>query len=207
MSFPLACRLSAEKSADRLTGVSLYVTCCFFLPALMFSLSVCVQLLSCVGLFVTPWTAARQASQSFTISWSLLKLMSIELVMPSNHFILCTLFSSCPQSFPVSGSFPTSWLFTLGGQSIGASASASVLPMNIQGWFPLGLTGSLSLFFAILIIICLGVFLFELILFGSLCASWTWMSVSCPRLGSFQVLRPLIRSLALSLSFLLQGPP
>ena len=53
-------------------------------------------------------------------------------------------FSSCPQSFPVSGSFPMSWLFTSGGQSIGASASASVLPMNIQGWFPLGWTGLIS---------------------------------------------------------------
>ena len=47
--------------------------------------------------------------------------------------------STCPQSFPASGSFPMSWLFTSGGQSIGTSASASVLPMNIQGWFPLGL--------------------------------------------------------------------
>ena len=54
-----------------------------------------------------------------------------------------TCFSSCPQSFPVSGSFPMSWLFTSGSQSIGASAS--VLPMNIQGWFPLGLTGLISL--------------------------------------------------------------
>ena len=53
----------------------------------------------------------------------------------------------CPQSFPVSGSFPVSWLFASGGQSIGASASASVLPMNIQGWFPLGLTGWISLLF------------------------------------------------------------
>ena len=91
------------------------------------------------------WTAARQASLSFTISWSLLKLMSIELVMPSNHLILCYPFSSCPQSFPESGSFPMSQLFASGGQSIGASASASVLPVNIQTWFPLGLTGS-SLF-------------------------------------------------------------
>ena len=54
-------------------------------------------------------------------------------------------FSSCPQSFPASGSFPMSWLFAPGGQSIGASASASVLPMNIQDWFPLGLTGLISL--------------------------------------------------------------
>ena len=54
-------------------------------------------------------------------------------------------FSSCPQSFPALGSFPMSWLFTSGGQSIGASASASVLPMNIQDWFPLGRTGWISL--------------------------------------------------------------
>ena len=54
-------------------------------------------------------------------------------------------FASCLQSFPASGSFPMSWLFALGGQSIGASASASVLPMSIQGWFPLGLTGLISL--------------------------------------------------------------
>ena len=54
-------------------------------------------------------------------------------------------FSSCLQSFPGSGSFPISQFFTSGGQSIGASASASVLPMNIQDWFPLGLTGLISL--------------------------------------------------------------
>ena len=53
-------------------------------------------------------------------------------------------FSSCPQSFPASGSFPMSWLFTSGCQSIGASASTPVLPMNIQGWFPLGLTDLLA---------------------------------------------------------------
>ena len=52
---------------------------------------------------------------------------------------------SCLQSFPASGSFPMSWLFASGGQSIGASALASVLPMNIKGWFPLGLTGWISL--------------------------------------------------------------
>ena len=56
-------------------------------------------------------------------------------------------YSSCLQSFPASGSFPMSWLFASGGQSIGASASLSVLPGNIQGWFPLGLTGLISLLF------------------------------------------------------------
>jgi len=104
-----------------------------------------VQLLSCVRLFATPWTAALQASLSFTISRILLKLMSIKSLKPSNHLILCCPFSSCPLSFPASGSFPVSQLFASGGQSIGASASASVLPMNIQGWFPLGLTGLVSL--------------------------------------------------------------
>ena len=86
-----------------------------------------------------------QASLSFTISWNLLKLMFIELVMPSNHLILYHPFSSCSQSFSASGSFLVSWLFASGGQSIGASALASVLPMNIQDLFPLGLTGLISL--------------------------------------------------------------
>ena len=94
-----------------------------------------VQSLSRV--FVIPWTASCQASLSFTRSWSLIKLMSIELVMLFNHFTSDALFSSCPQSFPESRSFPMSPLFTSGGQSIGALALASVLPMNIQGWFPL----------------------------------------------------------------------
>ena len=90
-----------------------------------------VQSLSCVRLFATSWTAARQASLSFTNAWSLLKLMSIQSVMPSNHLILCRPFS-CLQSFPASGSFPMSQFFSSGGQSIGASALASVIPMNIQ---------------------------------------------------------------------------
>ena len=64
---------------------------------------VVVQSLSRVQLFVTPWTAARL---SFTVSQSLLKVLSIVLMLPSNHLILCHPFSSCPQSFPVSGSFP-----------------------------------------------------------------------------------------------------
>ena len=101
-----------------------------------------VESLSHVQLFVTPWTAACQASLSITNSWSLLKLMHIELVMPSNHLIP---FSSCLQSFPASGSFPMSQIFTSDGQSIGTSASASVLPMNIEDWFPLGRTGLISL--------------------------------------------------------------
>ena len=80
-----------------------------------------------------------------SLSWSLLKLMYIESVMPSNYFILCCSFSSWLQSFPASETFPRSRLFTSGGESIEASASASVLLMNIQDCFPLGLTGLISL--------------------------------------------------------------
>ena len=77
-------------------------------------------------------------------SWSLFKFMSIESVMLSNHLIFCHPLL-LPPSSPASGSFPMSQLFTSGGQSIGVSASASVLPMNIQGWFLLGLIGLMSL--------------------------------------------------------------
>ena len=104
-----------------------------------------VQLLSHVRFFETPWTAAHQASLSITDSGSLLKLVSIMSVMPSSRLILCLPFSSCPQSFPASGSFPVSQFFTSGGQSTGVSASASVLPMNTQDWYPLGWTGWISL--------------------------------------------------------------
>ena len=101
-----------------------------------------VYSLSCVWLFATPWTVECQASLSFTTSQNMLKLMSIESVMPSNHLILCCPLL-LPSLFPVSGSFLMSWLFASGGQSTGASAS--VPPMNIQGWFPLGLTGLIFL--------------------------------------------------------------
>ena len=100
-----------------------------------------VQSLSCVQLFATSWTAACQAFLSFTNSGSLLKLMSIESVMPSNHLIFCCPLLSCLQSFPASESFPVSQFFSSGGQSIGVSASATVLPVNIQDWFPWGLPG------------------------------------------------------------------
>ena len=104
-----------------------------------------VQLLSCVRLFATPEIAACQAFLSITNSWSLLKFMSIQLVMSSNHLILCRPLLLPPSIFPASGSFPMSHFFPSGGQSIGTSASASVFPMNIQDWFPLGLTGLISL--------------------------------------------------------------
>ena len=84
------------------------------------------------------WTGL--APLSFTIFWSLLQFMHVESVMLSNHLILATLFSFCLQCFPALRSFPMSQLFASGEQSIGASVSASVLPMNIQGWFLLGWT-------------------------------------------------------------------
>ena len=94
-------------------------------------------------LFATPWTVARQTFLSITVSQSLPKLMSIELVIPFNHLILCHPFLLPPSTFPSIRSFPMSQLFTSGGQSIGVSASTWVLPMNIQDWFPLdGLVGS-----------------------------------------------------------------
>ena len=104
----------------------------------------CVQLLSHVWLFTTLWNEACQAPLSSTISHTLLKFMSIESVKLSNHLIFCHLFPFCLQSFLASGFFQ-SQLFTSGGQSIRASAWASAFPMNIQDWFPVGLTGLISL--------------------------------------------------------------
>ena len=98
-----------------------------------------VQSLSHVQLFVTLWTAAHQAPLSFTISQRLLRLMSIESVMPSNHLFLCHPLLLLPSIFPNIRGFSNESAFTSDGQSIGVSAS--VLPMNIWGWFPLGLTG------------------------------------------------------------------
>ena len=100
-----------------------------------------VQSLSCVQLFVTPWSTAHQASlsitnsQSYALNW---------WCHPTNSSSVIP-FSSCLESFPALGSFPMSQFFTSGGQSIGVSASALVLPMNIQNWFPSGWTGWISL--------------------------------------------------------------
>ena len=102
---------------------------------------VIVQSPSRAWLLATLWTVACQTSLSFTISRSFLKLTSVESVMPSSHLILCCPVFSCPQSFPASESFPMCPLFISCGQSIGASASVSVPPMNIQNWFPWRLTG------------------------------------------------------------------
>ena len=100
-----------------------------------------VQWLSRVRLFVAPCTAAHQASLSITNPQSLLKLMSIESVMPSNHLILCCPLLLPPSIFPSVRVFSNSQFFSSGDQSIGASATASVLPMNTQDWPPSGWTG------------------------------------------------------------------
>ena len=106
---------------------------------------VAVQSLSQVRLFAAPWTMAHQTLLSFPVSWSFLRFMFIESVMLSNHLILCQPLLFLPSIFPSIRVFPKSWLFASGVQNFGASVSASVLLMNIQVWFPLGLTGLISL--------------------------------------------------------------
>ena len=93
---------------------------------------------------MTPWLASHQASLSFTVSWNLPKLMSTESVMPSNHLILCHPLL-LPSEFPSIRIFSNESTLTSGGQSVGISASASVLPTNIQGWSLLELTGLICL--------------------------------------------------------------
>ena len=106
---------------------------------------VVVQLLSHVRLFVTPWTVACQASLSFTIS----RVCSNSCPLSQRYHPTISSsvihFSSCLQFFPASGSFLMSQFFASGGQNTGTSISTSVLPMNIRGWFLLGLTGLISL--------------------------------------------------------------
>ena len=119
-----------------------WVSLPFFSSGNMF---VVVQLTSYVWLFATPWTATYQATLSLTISQSLPKFISTESVMLFNHFILC-----CPlllsSIFPrIRVFFPMSQVLVSGGQKTGASASPSVLPMSIQGWFLSDLTGLISL--------------------------------------------------------------
>ena len=95
---------------------------------------------------LTLWDSMNCSTPGLSVYHQLLELAPAhvrESVIPSNHLISVALFSSYSQTFPASGSFPKSQLFTLGGQRIGPSAS--VLPMNIHGWFPLGLTGLISL--------------------------------------------------------------
>ena len=109
-----------------------------FKGLLLFSLSVLSDSLWPHGLQYSrlpcSWPFPRACANSCPLSWW------CHPTIPSSVTLL-----SCLQSFPASGSFPMSWVFPLGGQSIKASASVSVIPMNIQGWFPLGLTGLISL--------------------------------------------------------------
>ena len=113
----------SSEPSNRLPNYDLHILAFPHPHILLFSLS-------CFQLFATPWTTAAQASVSFTISWSSWN-MFIESVMPFNHLVPAVPFSSCLLSVPASGAFPVSWLFASGGQSTGASASASVLPKNI----------------------------------------------------------------------------
>ena len=116
-----------------------FISVCLFFRLLV----IVVQGLSHVQLFVTPCTAACQASLSFTLSWSLLKLMSIELMMSSNHLILCHPLLILHSIFPSIRVFSSGSVLHTRWPSIGDSAS--ILLMKIQGWFPLWLTGFLSL--------------------------------------------------------------
>ena len=112
--------------------------------ALSYCFWLAVQSLSCVRLFAATWTAARLAPLSFAVSQSLLKFIFINSVILSKTISSAAPF--CLQSFWASGSFPLSRLFASCGQSVRTSLSATVLPMNIQGWFPLELTGWISLY-------------------------------------------------------------
>ena len=120
--------------------LSKLVTCCR-LPDIRNHVLVLLLLFSwpVVSGSATPWTAACHAFLSFTIPQVCSNSCPLsQWCHPAVLSDSVTHFSSCPLSFPASRCFPVSWHFTWGGQSIGASASASVLPMNIQGWFPSG---------------------------------------------------------------------
>ena len=116
-------------------------------PVWKLPLRVVVQLLNRVPLFVTPLTAAYQEPLSFTISWSLLRFISIESMMPSNHLIFCCSLLLLPSIFPSIRVFSNESFLCVRWPSIGVSALASVLLMNIQNCFPLRLTGLISLQF------------------------------------------------------------
>ena len=128
--------MGSQVGHDWATEQQLLLLVCYVL-----FLVVIVQSLSCVWLFVIPWIAAHQASLSSTISWSLLKLMSIESVMPSNHLSLCHPLLLLPSIFPSNRVFSNELALCIRWPKYW---KATVLPMNIQGWFPLELTGLTS---------------------------------------------------------------
>ena len=111
----------------------------------MLAFIIVVHSRSWIQLFATPWTIACQASLSITNSQSLLKFISIKSVMPSNHLILCHPLLLPPSIFPSIRVFSSESLIHIRWPKYWVSVSASVLPMNIQDWFPLGLTGWISL--------------------------------------------------------------
>ena len=109
-------------------------------------LNICYSVAKSCPTLCDPMDCSLLASLAFTISQSSLKLMSTQSVMPSDHLILCHPFLLLPSICPSIRVFSSKSAFQKsGGQSIGASASVSVLPMNIQGWFSLGLTSLISL--------------------------------------------------------------
>ena len=114
-------------------------------PTNQTSIVVVAQSPSRVWFSATPWTTACQAPLSFMVSWNLLKLTSTESVMPSNHLILCHPLLLLPSIFPSIKVFSNERALHIRWPSTRVSASATVLPVNIQGWFPLGLTGLILL--------------------------------------------------------------
>ena len=126
-----------------LTAEPLLVKCCNFSKSCVFSQCSMTQFSSVAQSCLTLCNPMVWSMPGFPVPYCLPEFAhSCPLNQWCHPIILSSvaLFSSCPKFFPASGSFPMSPLFTSGGQSIGASASTSVLPMNIQGWFPLGLT-------------------------------------------------------------------
>ena len=139
--------LAAAAAAAVTQGVSAVRPFCFCLYTRRYTKfsepnTVCalVPSLSCVHLFVTLWTAAHQASLFFTISWRLLKLMPIELVMPTNHLVLCHLLLLLPSIFSSIRVFSKESALHVRWPKYWSFSFISVLPVNSQGWFPLGLT-------------------------------------------------------------------
>ena len=130
-----------ESIFPALAGVTMFMRERKREKAFTISVVIVVQLLSPVWQFATLQTAAQHVPLSPTFSERLFTLLSIETVVPSDHRIRCCHFPFCLQCWPAWESFSMSWLFASVGQSIGVSASASIPPMNIQDWFPLGWTG------------------------------------------------------------------
>ena len=124
---------STNSPEDLLENISIYPKSLSYPCSIIFST---VQLLSYVRLFATPWTAAHQASLSITNSGACSNSCPLSQWCHPTILFSVIPFSSCLQSFPALGCFPRSQFFASGGQSIGISASASVLPMHIQDWFP-----------------------------------------------------------------------